>query len=845
MRRRKSTIRARSSSVLTPKDAIQRTVTGPSRSVGLGDYLAFWSDLTVQNVTDLFCEITLKIIEMDRPERKNSSRGAQTNSKKEHALFALAYTLDYIHLFLAVDSKSKQFEKAKKAWDGHLKSHHPVVEKCNKIMRNVVLRASQPGNHLIAYSLVDCTYVVQDERGLIASDFPFDFVYIRYFAENFDKDVAYELYGIFEKNLVGLLKAAERQPYQCVPGLMNLLHVFCEILIILPVITNVVGRVQNIAHMVKSDLLLWPKPYCVFADRMIAIAERELENPGYLLRQRVVKEFPGLQDPSKGENEVLGLFGSFTRQEKVTGEVCANLSFAHLQKRVSHRRLLLHFLKIGISYDDQVESDIDSLVKRASPEDISRWVTALLACDGFPESMSKRYEILGEIDISLQQKARRNGFTGLNFPYQVNTPICEFRFESFDGSLLLGEPDEQSRFPDYGIELGDTKRIMCIGGNIAVHKLLCAYMSVIRSLGKRADAERYEIFLVPVGRNDLCSFIAMRDGWYRKHIYSPYSVGLHMSPPISDAMTKDPRKVSAYSSNSSSSNINLEEGTVSPMRRQFEILSDYVQSASQTCKAQIYQCSCWTDSDQAEPSIVIPFTTRVEIGLNASVNRFINHDEIRNRDRSVSNSSMSSTTSSASSLFFLNSSQRTDREGRTTASAWEEVLLERNFVKSGIGPGLTPDLKVSMRLVNLDGTTRTKTRELTPSMYSLFSASSCPAYTAQTVEQRRITREPYQSFSTSTLPMNNWLEVNYISARQSFLQELLKKREKKQRDVDGIKELIRTEQQQCFVQSVDVTTTTARAVFHISVDQQVYGPFQKVQIVPTGKTFPIKTFVPV
>lgn len=77
-----------------------------------------------------------------------------------------------------------------------------------------------------------------------------------------------------------------------------------------------------------------------------------------------------------------------------------------------------------------------------------------------------------------------------------------------------------------------TLKVMLIGGNFVVHKFLCAYIALASKDRQLFIDVQLELFIVPTVRNDLASFLAHSDKWYRRHIYYPFIGPVGICPQV-------------------------------------------------------------------------------------------------------------------------------------------------------------------------------------------------------------------------------------------------------------------------------------------------------------------------
>jgi hypothetical protein len=281
------------------------------------------------------------------------------------------------------------------------------------------------------------------------------------------------------------------------------------------------------------------------------------------------------------------------------------------------------------------------------------------------------------------------------------------------------------------------------------------------------------------------------------------------------------------------------------------LLSDYVRGAEFVFNVFIYDCECWESPDTIDlergPDVTVPFCERVELGLGAAL---VDH----------------SSTEDFQSGFIGEATS----EGLGPDFSLDEMLQDKGFVKavSGSAPDVkicTPDLTVTMYPMDVDGVMRDTARdalELADSAYLHLVVSSIPHFTLPLSSAKNaVTVESFEPLTTSANPGFPWLEVQTVAPKAGLL-DLIKKKDKKQKDVETIREALKTDARTHNVGLLDIrTSVSSRLPFLIAVDGQVFGPFYRVRIRPStalstsgGQAlqsrapiihFPVSTFSPV
>mmetsp|Transcript_16343 Transcript_16343/g.31739 ORF Transcript_16343/g.31739 Transcript_16343/m.31739 type:complete len:942 (+) Transcript_16343:261-3086(+) len=917
-------------------EMVSRTVlvySGRSAGVGLREYLEFWSQLTVEQITELVSEIVAKIVDLERPERSKLRGATATAVRKEAPYRALVQTLDYIHLFLRVDYASPRFDRAASLWESAQvsMSSPAAMRRVKEIMRGMLHRRSNPGDHLVTYALVDaCSSGVDIETSIDAMNSPFMFAYVRNYLHQSDLQVGLVVYTELAKYLSGVFNACRQTPVVFKGTMLNLLFMVKEVLVLWPPQKSVVALLENMAKMLHASVLMWPKPYCTFAQNVLERIQIEIKNPGYHLRMRLLQEQPdlGVHLPSAASARIrpdvtvivddMTLYGNFLLR------ACRSLTKSKDRPRLdtfdlTQRDLLDNLFHLSYMYDlGFTATSLGSQIAQLSDEQVSESLKMLMEPElQFPGSTSMsttsssssststnpsvgaqssastrqglanwlsrlpeiRHQALGANFIlqSLQTHAARNwdeensAGNERNFAHWLEVPECSFDLHSYDAML------EHQAAPLWNT----TNRLLCLGTNQCVQHSLYSFRA---SLAASEASSPEAIYLAPgLCHNDLCAFLASRDVWYYKHVYAPFCASLSLCPGVDETPSISRRRRSA-SSDAADMDI---DGTVSPLQRIVGLLSDYVQSAEETCNVQIFEVHCFSDIKNSKPAEIIPFLCRVEIGLGAAAQIHSNATTGRERDRvrSVSTSSVSSAASSVSSTGFLSPTQQSGTMSFSglptvaTASsanvaattltptppgvsspgigssaainfsarepcAWDEAMLDRRFLRSGVGPGATPTIQVSMEGVKLDGTVLSKALMLPPAEYLSLVLSNCPAYASSTSDGATLTPLPYLSHTAQVSPLQPWMQVSWIKqGNVQYLTDLMRKRDKKPKELDGLADAISRAHEEFDARSVEITSEGES--FQICVDGNIFGPFQRIKVVPAQDTLPVQTFLPV
>jgi hypothetical protein len=191
-------------------------------------------------------------------------------------------------------------------------------------------------------------------------------------------------------------------------------------------------------------------------------------------------------------------------------------------------------------------------------------------------------------------------------------------------------------------------RVVSAGDNAALHRILVCYVALRHHHPQLFAEIELRIYVVPLGRsNDLCRFVAMHDGWYRREIFAPFFADSTLMPrlqPGTEQTAATPTKQAAaangisskvgpHSTSDSSSRMDTSSlpGTKQPSLPmewdpgsiQPRLLQAYVRGAQEKIAVNVYQCECWRpDNRDDEPDCVVPFVSRLEVGLETNIRQF-------------------------------------------------------------------------------------------------------------------------------------------------------------------------------------------------------------------------------
>jgi len=801
-----------------------------SVALGLRSYLEFWSNLSKSNLADLVLFVVMKARDLEiqlssaesRSRKSQEKVGNMASSLSREPGFALLFeTLEFVHRTFEVEFDVKKQLQAQKLEKALGASQDPGMMSMHKILKRLL----NGEKFSLKLALVQATMQTGVDSPIpsLLLESPYMLSHVRSRLHNIWAG-AEELYDSFLRHFLGILKAPRNKSVLIM--LMSLLYVFGEMLVIWPPCSKEWPILETLRSQIKEIAWFWAKPFCFVADHILTKLEAELERPGIHLRMKlkqVVSEksqYPVVvddMDPSGGY--LLAALQGVSPFQSMTSS------------RVTDLDVVENVLKLGVLYEPEFnQEELDRVLEQLDNQKASRLLQKL------EQNMDKPQIVLPELGLQVgnatsaslgklmgNKEGKFRKFR--NFRHWIAVPESRLRFQSLANLLIRKEKMERTQ-----------SGLMCMGTNRSMHLLL-----------QHGLLDKTFLFLVPAcNGNDICSFLATKDFWFQKHVFVPFC-----SPLLTLPALEAPKR-----RKSSSTESPTVLGTQSPLQGRLELLSDFIQGAEQTVSVPVFTVECWErfDAADSEPSKIIPMICQVELGLGCAVNRHQPLQDSRLRGRSVSASSFSSTTSSISSSYSsptISNSVSDQRDStRLLGSAWDDAMTDKNFTRSGEGPGVTPEVLVSILGVNLDGTPQMRTKELPPSEYLSICLAHCPKYAPIGPEDPFIRVLPYQAQTHQANPFQWWFCASWISQQSSAisnLHELIRKRDKKRKELDSLAECLTEEYETVFARSVNITCTSKDTSegFYISVDDQDYGPFRRIKVGPSEQqSIDIKHFVP-
>ena len=395
------------------------------------------------------------------------------------------------------------------------------------------------------------------------------------------------------------------------------------------------------------------------------------------------------------------------------------------------------------------------------------------------------------------------------------------------------------------------KRVL-MGNNKVLHHASQAHVAMSRLHGDLLEKVDLRYYVVPIGRNDLASYLAHRDGWYRKHIYCQFYAPLLMCPQVKPSREEiaandgnpweDLLQVKANGETKTDhpgGGMFVEPETegvttrghtydASPAKMLRHILTDFVRGAESELAVQLYTCECWTDPGAMEqdvpttPSITIPFCTRAELGLGAAVAKYVSTEDV-----------MGNFVGQASAA------------GLGSDPSLDELLHDKSFVKEAIA---TPEVVVSVERFSHHGHALPDDENdrvtLSDHTYLSLTLNSMPRFTLPLSDARNKSRnEYYEPSNPAADPQRDFLEVSAVPAKS--LPELFQKKGMKESDLQKVKDAL-GEGIRYYVGVVDVKASSSSPIpFEVALDGVLYGPFFRIRVTKCEEKMVFKTTFPV
>ena len=184
-----------------------------------------------------------------------------------------------------------------------------------------------------------------------------------------------------------------------------------------------------------------------------------------------------------------------------------------------------------------------------------------------------------------------------------------------------------------------TLRLMISGGDELLHQFVCAWCSIKQTKPELLDGLAPRFYLLPFHRNHMAAFIARHDAWYNRHIYVPSRSPTFMVPWVKiDQNEMETLQAGNSSSSGPAGPLAEEEGAELPPPGQFfrRTIESYAREASLPFEPFIYQLEGYlsAESEGLRPSTsgkvpsipgpdhLVPFLQRAEVGILAAAAEF-------------------------------------------------------------------------------------------------------------------------------------------------------------------------------------------------------------------------------
>lgn len=808
-------------------------------------------------------------------------------------LSAYAHTLDYVSHFCFLDPAQKTFGDALEKFENYsrvltAKNRQVAHERCQELWQQVsailsrTKRKAMEQTEAIDLIVLDCTFaysLAKIESHLprsfsILCDFPFFPAKLLQIFQ--DPKRARERYAVFTAVTRFLQKITSQlvhNPAIAAKPLGNIMSIFVLLSVLLhayPVRDRIMLRkVQSIV----GEFTRWPKPYASYFRKLFALLKAEEASPGSARDMRLKEFFPALCiGASTGFSEDMD---TKRRQEFSNTQATVVVLFDQWMARCN---LLQRIMSSGDEFGSVKEISIDykvrfltaawgaekarSKLKRGSAERISQWYSEALAKDRAkfrPRTRSRsRSRSRSKSEASTKTRSRSGHTTepgeaqrvesseenvdlrswahvmvcppsavldyGTNIGHHeaiavVESPqgpeqipidtllrpgVAKYIDPGREKSRLLGQLRRASPGGDSTVE--SKLRVAVLGCNRTLHRLLCSLLSLRVSYADVYKSVHVQIYIVPVGRNDVAAHLALQDGWYRRHVFVPF-----VAPPVICPQLSVRFKPESF---------DVDTAIPGPCGKYRQLMESYVRDAQETVPVFVFDCECWINADvmdaqtaDEDPYVKIPFCCRAEIGLKAAAARFASVD-------AIGGVGMKSSDKDVDSNYGY---------GKLCPEL-RQVLHDRNFVRTGVGPGLTGKLSIHHSTEGAGlGSVQSGTLEETALASVIIS--NCPAYTLPNERNDYVVgQEAFTTKNSVANPTRPSLELAVLPC-SSALMELLKKKDKKSREVDTVFDTMQNETVSYYCNVVEIVAK--EKPFDIALDDQIYGPFFKIRIKQT------------
>lgn len=328
------------------------------------------------------------------------------------------------------------------------------------------------------------------------------------------------------------------------------------------------------------------------------------------------------------------------------------LPLAELQALAKHQEQVVHSLSVeeGKEDDDDDQTDQNQAQSHPPPYELKEPMTFGQYAPSVPDMSFQVFDVggvsggfgedfvvadrLDTMTIASSYSALRNEFGYVHFVQDTND-LLKMISDAIREQKVLHQPRElatpkgnlQNDHP-LAVENKYVVRAILMGSNNVIHRFLCAYVVLLSQHPDIVKGIELEIYLTPVGKNKLGTFLARSDKWYRRHIYDSFKGPLGICP--------------QYPSDSECSEDTMSEVGMQrtlPVSSLRKLLQDYVRQAKISYPVCVFETLCWAASEerlsmdmssapddiftqQSPPDIVIPFVMQIEIGFRTQVEQY-------------------------------------------------------------------------------------------------------------------------------------------------------------------------------------------------------------------------------
>ena len=879
------------------KELVKHTVKGRTsasqHAFSAHDYASFWQSLQLNPAlcAFFFKQLVTSFLDTFERVRKALKPGKQRQSydgsrnKNSHLMFhlrALLHTIDYLSLFYILDPAQKTFGDAIDKFENYqrmLTSKNRVIqdESCQEVWQQVcsvlsrTRRKAMEKVEAIDLIVLDCTFVyslAKIESHLPSSfsvlrDFPFLPSKVRRIFQ--DPALVKERYTVFlaiTRFLQKIHVQLVQNPAIAVKPLGNIMSISVLLSMLLSAYplkdTYMLGKIRKIV----DEFVRWPQPFSSYFQRLSDLLAAEELNPGSAREAWMRERFPSLcvGPGSASENMDTKLFVEWSNAQGTVMVfsdqwinrcnllqyiIGAGDTFSNLQEAIQDYKTRFILLTL-----DRDKAKIQSKLESASARRISRWYKELIEKQQTPHRSSRAK--LKSVEGS-ETKANAGLWKHVLVPPPENIFDLGVNSGHYQTMAVEDSPQSTEKVPidsllrpgigkyvdpgrdkarllgllrramaPAGSSAASKFRIVVLGSNRAIHRLLCALVSLRLSYPDVYKSVDVQVFVVPVGRNDVAGFLGLHDGWYRRHVFVPFSGPLVICPQLSVRSKQE--------------SFSKETPVVGPCGKYRETLQNYVSNAHENVPIAVFDCECWINSDvmdthtaDEEPYVKIPFCCRAELGVKAAAARFASVEAISGAGKTV------------------DKDDDCNQGYGKLIPELAQVLLDRNFVRTGVGPGLTGNMCIHYSMEET-GLPKVKSGALDENSYASISISNCPAYTLPTKKNDfRVEAEVFSRKNSVANPTTDSLEMSILPC-SSTLSELLKKKDKRAKEVEAVCDAMANEAVTYHCNIVEIVAK--EKPFDIALDDQIYGPFFKIRIKRTKLgdakySLPMKVFTPI